>query len=193
MLQLEFADNGLPAAGLQLMSYYEVACRTGCGAVQGESHQNGRALVKDYYLEETYLILMAHSDKVNSRATCLLPPNAMRGYSTFSITCRDPTPANQTIVGVNVKIFTGAKTIFSVVVKIITEAETIFTEAVKIISESKTIFTEAVKIITASKTIFTEVVKIITETMTIFTEAETIFSKAVKIVTEPKTIFTEAV
>ena len=62
-LQLEFTNNGVPAAGLQLISCLNVACGAGCGKIEGETDQKGRVLLRDYYPEEIYLILTDPSGK----------------------------------------------------------------------------------------------------------------------------------
>ncbi len=83
VLQLEFTDNGPPAANLQLITCYNVACGAGCGTVEGETDQNGRVLLKDYYPEEMYLILRDHSDKVIWQGN--VPASASSGWTKIEI------------------------------------------------------------------------------------------------------------
>jgi hypothetical protein len=83
LLQLEFTNSSLPAAGLQLISCFNVACGTGCGTIQGETDQNGRVLLKDYYPEEMFLILRDHSDKVYWQGNA--PEPAKSGWTKVEI------------------------------------------------------------------------------------------------------------
>ena len=39
-------------------------CHVACGTIEGETGQNGRVPLKNYYPEETFLILRDQSDKV---------------------------------------------------------------------------------------------------------------------------------
>ncbi len=68
---------------LQLITCYNVACGAGCGTVQGETDENGRVLLKDYYPEEMYLILMDHQDKVRWQGNVLV--TATSGWITIEI------------------------------------------------------------------------------------------------------------
>jgi hypothetical protein len=83
LIQLEFTDNGVPAAGLKVISCYNVACGTGCGTVEGETDQKGRVLLKDYYPEEMFLILMDHSDKVRWQGD--VPKPALSSWTRIEI------------------------------------------------------------------------------------------------------------
>jgi hypothetical protein len=64
LLQLEFTNGGTPAAGLQLMSCRDHCCGACCGTIEGETDNNGRVLLKDYYPDEIVLHLRDRSDKV---------------------------------------------------------------------------------------------------------------------------------
>jgi len=61
LLRLEFTNDGIPAAGLQLMSCVDHCCGACCGTLEGETDQNGRVLLKDYYPELIRLVLMERS------------------------------------------------------------------------------------------------------------------------------------
>jgi len=82
-LQLEFKNHGIPAAGLQLISCLSVACGAGCGLIEGETDQNGRVVLKEYYPEEVYLILADHNDKVYWQGP--VPPPAKSDWTRVEI------------------------------------------------------------------------------------------------------------
>ena len=65
LLQLEFTNDGVPAVGLQLISCLDHCCGACCGTIEGETDQNGRVLLKDYYPEEIRLVLVDSTGKVH--------------------------------------------------------------------------------------------------------------------------------